>query len=81
MLLAVRRTDTREERMNTDQIHEAPLVDADACAAAQGMSRSTFYKMVQAGRIPSYKVGVKGRGLRFSIAEVRQALKHGVTAG
>ncbi|ULA61734.1 MAG: Helix-turn-helix domain-containing protein [Nitrospira sp.] len=67
--------------MNSDQIHEAPLVDADACAAAQGMTRSTFYKMVKAGRIPSYKVGVKGRGLRFSIAEVRRALRNDVTVG
>lgn len=67
--------------METEQIHAAPLVDADACAVAQGMSRSTFYKMVQAGQIPFYKVGVKGRGLRFSIAEVRQALRDRPTVG
>lgn len=67
--------------METEQTHDAHLVEADACAAAQGVSKSTFYKMVAAGLIPSYKVGVKGRGLRFSIAEVRQALRNGVTAG
>ena len=67
--------------METEQLHEEPLVVADACAAAQGVSRSAFYKMVQAGRIPFYKVGVKGRGLRFSISEVRRALRNSMTAG
>ncbi len=67
--------------METEQVNKEPLVPIDACAAAQGLSRSTFYKMVQAGKVPFYKIGVKGRGLRFSIAEVRQALRNGVTAG
>jgi excisionase family DNA binding protein len=61
--------------METEQVNDAPLTDADACAASLGVPRTTFYRMAKAGLIPSYKVGVKGRGLRFSIAEVRQALK------
>jgi excisionase family DNA binding protein len=67
--------------MEPEQIGDEPLVKAEVCASAQGMPKATFYKMVKAGRIPTYKVGVKGRGLRFSITEVRQALRNGVTAG
>lgn len=61
--------------MATEQLDDAPLVDASVCAASQGIKKPTFYKMVKAGLIPAYKVGVKQRGLRFSITEVRQALK------
>jgi len=64
-----------EEHVERPQTDEAPLVDAGVCAAANGIPKATFYKMVQANRIPAYRVGAKGRGLRFSIPEVRQALR------
>lgn len=61
--------------METQQTSDGPLVDAGACAMALGLPKATFYKMCKAGRIPTYKVGVKGRGLRVSITEARQALR------
>ena len=66
--------------MESDHVDGKFLVNAEVCAVAQGMPKATFYKMVKAGRIPSYKVGVKGRGLRFSIAEVREALRNATPA-
>ena len=67
--------------MESTSTAEAPLIDADACAAALGLPKATFYKMAKAGRVPAYKVGVKGRGVRFSLTEVRQALRHRTTVG
>jgi excisionase family DNA binding protein len=61
--------------MDTDKSTDGVLVDADTCAAAQGLTKATFYRMVKAGLIPAYRIGVKQRGLRFSIPEVRAALR------
>jgi len=61
--------------MQSEEISCSALVDADACAAAIGLPKATFYKMVKAKLIPAYRVGVKGRGLRVSIPEVLAALR------
>jgi excisionase family DNA binding protein len=42
---------------------------------AHGIPRGTIYRLAKAGIIPSYKMGVKGRGLRFNAEEVLQALR------
>jgi len=63
--------------MQTEEITNNALVDADACAAAIGLPKATFYRMVKAKLIPAYRVGVKGRGLRVSIPEVLAALRTG----
>lgn len=39
------------------------------------MPKGTAYRMAKAGRIPSYTVGSKGRGVRFRIEEVLAALR------
>lgn len=39
------------------------------------LKRGTVFRMARLGLIPSYRVGVQGRGLRFSIAEVLTALR------
>lgn len=66
--------------MESKQFNDDPLVTANVCAVAQGLPKATFYRMVREGRIPSYRIGAKGRGLRFSIAEVRKALRNGGAA-
>ena len=45
------------------------LVDATQCARALSVPKATFYKMVHAG-LPAYRIGQRGRGLRFDLSEV-----------
>lgn len=45
------------------------LVDATQCASALSVPKATFYKMVHAG-LPAYRIGQRGRGLRFDLSEV-----------
>jgi hypothetical protein len=40
-----------------------------------GVPRNTLYLMARKGLIPTYRVGPKGRGLRFVIGEVLTALR------
>ena len=35
----------------------------------------TAWKMAKAGKIPFYQVGVGGRGIRFRVSEVLEALR------
>ncbi len=56
--------------MNTDA-----LVDAVTVAAHVGQAKSSIYRLAQAGLIPSYAAGPRLRGRRFSLVEVRAALK------
>ena len=60
------------------QMESGTLVDAGRCAAALGVPKSTLYKMVKKNMAGVYSVGGKGRGLRFDIAEVREALRRAV---
>ena len=39
------------------------------------LKRSTAYRMLKAGLISAYKVGAKGRGVRFRVEEVLSALR------
>lgn len=50
------------------------LVNATQCAIALGVPKSSLYRMVRVG-LPAYRIGQRGRGLRFDVAEVRAALK------
>ena len=45
------------------------LVDATQCAGRLSVPKATFYKMVQEG-LPAYRIGQRGRGLRFDMSEV-----------
>jgi excisionase family DNA binding protein len=51
------------------------LVSAAALEARGILSRGTAYRMAKAGLLPSYTVGTKGRGVRFRIDEVLEALR------
>jgi excisionase family DNA binding protein len=49
--------------------HQLQLVDAAQCAAAIKTPKSTIYRMIHEG-LPVYRVGKRGRGLRFNMPEV-----------
>ena len=53
---------------------ERKLVTAEAVESI-GIRRSTLYRMVKEGKVPCYKTGVKGRGVRFDVDEVLAALR------
>jgi len=48
------------------------LVRVDDAAKAVGLSKYTLYKAAKAGKVPFYK---QGKALRFSVAEVRDAMR------
>lgn len=51
-----------------------PLLNATQCAIALGIPKNSLYRMVRAG-LPAFRIGQQGRGLRFDLAEVREALR------
>jgi hypothetical protein len=51
------------------------LVSADICARALDITRGCLYRMARQGLVPSYRVGVQQRGLRFDVEEVKAALR------
>lgn len=51
------------------------LVTAAELEALGILSKTTAYKAARLGQIPSYAVGIKGRGVRFRIEEVLAALR------
>jgi len=51
------------------------LVTVKEAARAIGISRGSLYRMVRAHRVPVYSAGPKLTGLRFSIPELREALR------
>lgn len=57
------------------------LVSADDAARALGMGVGSLYKLARAGKVPSYSVGPRLSGVRFSIPELKQALRRPVAAG
>jgi len=63
--------------MQKEEVTDSRLVGVDTCAPALGLPKATFYRMLKAKLIPAYRVGVKQRGLRVSIPEVRAALRTG----
>jgi len=52
------------------------LVKVDEAAKALGISRFTLYKAAKAGDVPSYR---QGKAIRFSIAELRGAMRQAAT--
>ncbi|MDK2744625.1 MAG: helix-turn-helix domain-containing protein [Nitrospira sp. BO4] len=56
-------------------IGPSPLLNATQCAIALGIPKSSLYRMVQEG-LPAFRIGQHGRGLRFDLAEVREALRN-----
>ena len=50
-------------------IPQLQLVDAAQCATSIRTPKSTLYRMVREG-LPVYRVGPRGRGLRFNLPEV-----------
>ncbi len=61
--------------------------DDDKVVTAQGLERNlniprtTIFRMVRAGQIPHYRIGVGRRGLRFKVAEVLDALRVNASNG
>jgi hypothetical protein len=51
------------------------LVSAMELERSGVLQRQTAYRMARAGQIPCYAVGAKGRGIRFRIEEVLEALR------
>jgi predicted DNA-binding transcriptional regulator AlpA len=51
------------------------LVSAKEAARAVGMGPSSLYRLAKAGKIPSYAAGPRLTGIRFSIPELREALR------
>lgn len=45
------------------------LVDAAQCSATISIPKSTLYRMIREG-LPVYRIGPRGRGLRFNMPEV-----------
>ena len=54
------------------------LVSAKICARALGITTGSLYRMGREGIIPSYRVGVRKRSVRFDVAEAREALRQEV---
>jgi hypothetical protein len=46
--------------------------------ALKVLPAGTAWKMAKAGKIPFYQVGVGGRGIRFRVSEVLEALRRPV---
>jgi hypothetical protein len=57
---------------------EIKLVTARGFQENYGIRTGTLYRLAKAGIIPSYKIGVKGRGILFNPEEVLQALRRPV---
>lgn len=51
------------------------LINAVALSRALGMARSQVYRLAKQRVIPSYLVGARRGGVRFDLAEVKEALK------
>jgi hypothetical protein len=51
------------------------LVDAAELAKQLGQAKSSIYRLHKRGIIPAYSAGPNLRGLRFDIAEVKDALR------
>ena len=56
--------------MSTDQ-----LVTAQELEDRGVMKRGTAYRMAAAGKLPHYIVGCRGRGIRFRVGEVLEAIR------
>ena len=62
----------KEGGMDIDQ---TGLVKASDLERLKILPRGTVYRMQRLGLIPAYRVGAKGRGVRFLVGEVLAALR------
>lgn len=64
------------------QVEIEELVKAQILEERRILKAGTAYKMARAGLLKSYRIGVRGRGVRFRVSEVLAALeKLGETTG
>ncbi len=56
-------------------MNDTALVDATELAKRLGQAKSSIYRLHKRGLIPAYYAGPHLRGLRFDIAEVKEALR------
>jgi excisionase family DNA binding protein len=54
---------------------QTELVTAAVLEERGILKRGTAYKMLQANLLTAYRVGAKGRGIRFKVDEVLAALR------
>lgn len=63
-------------------MNDEPLVSARALEEKGILPKGSAYRLAKRGLIPCFTVGTKGRGVRFRVSEVVEALrKPGFTAG
>lgn len=60
---------------------KAELVSAGTLEQRGILPKGTAYRMARMGQIPSYSVGAKGRGVRFRIEEILEALRRPAIKG
>jgi hypothetical protein len=65
----------KEQNMAADVVPDEQLVSAKGLKV---LPPGTAWKMAKAGKIPFYQVGVGGRGIRFRVSEVLEALRRPV---
>ena len=51
------------------------LVSTKEAAKAMGMAARSLARLAKVGQVPSYAAGPKLTGIRFSISELREALR------
>jgi excisionase family DNA binding protein len=51
------------------------LLSAKKAAEVVGVPVGTLYRLARAGIVPSFKVGIKRRGIRFRASELIDALR------
>lgn len=54
------------------------LVSATTASHHLDITKGCLYRMARAGIIPRYRVGVKGRGVRFDVEEVKNILRRDI---
>ncbi|GEM_PF-6713653 len=63
--------------MQTPDIDKLPgtqLLNWEQCCAVLGVSKSTFYNLVNMGELPATRVGVKA-GLRVYVSELKEYIQ------
>ena len=59
-------------------MQEQELVTAAVLEVKGILKKGTAYKMVAAGKLPHFRVGPRGKGVRFSVSEVIGTLRRPV---
>ena len=59
---------------------EKNLVMARPAARAAAMGTGSLYRMAREGLVPFYRIGPKGKGIRFCLPELLAALRRPVVA-